>query len=128
MENYIYENKNLKKIVKKYKQENELKKLVEQDSESDSETNIVQSKVEPKVVQSKVEPKVVQSKVVQSKVVEPKVEKTKIEQSKPKYTTASLNSKSMVELKDICRTNGIAGYSKYVKKDLIVFILKNLES
>ena len=138
LENYIDENKNLKKIVKKYKQENELKKLVEQDSESDSEINI-ESKVEPKVVQSKVvqskvekgkvvEPKVVQSKVVEPKVEKGKVEKTKIEQSKPKYTTASLNSKSMVELKDICRTNGIAGYSKYVKKDLIVFILKNLES
>ena len=72
--------------------------------------------------------KVVERKVVERKVVQSKVEKGKVEKTKPKYTTASLNSKSMVELKDICRTNGIAGYSKYVKKDLIVFILKNLES
>ena len=79
LENYIDENKNLKKIVKKYKQEKELKKLVEKDSESDSEINIVQSKVvEPKVEKGKV----VQSKVEKGKVVEPKVETGKVVQSK----------------------------------------------
>ena len=125
----IDENNNLKNIIKKYKEENdELKKLIEEsdsdsDSTSDSDNDIETLKVEavPKVEALKVS--------VQPKVVAvPKAEALKVS-VQPKYTTISLTAKSMVELKDICRSNGIGGYSKYVKKDLIVFILthKNMQ-
>ena len=41
---------------------------------------------------------------------------------------SKIASKSMEELRDICRKKGISGYSKYAKKDLVNFIVKNLKS
>jgi hypothetical protein len=41
---------------------------------------------------------------------------------------SKIASKSMEELRDICRKKGISGYSKYGKKDLVDFIVKKLKS
>ena len=40
---------------------------------------------------------------------------------------SKIASKSMEELREICRKKGISGYSKYGKKDLVDFIVKNLK-
>jgi hypothetical protein len=43
----------------------------------------------------------------------------------PKYTEKNMRNKTISELKDLCRSKGIGGYSKYKKKDLIDFMLNN---
>ena len=48
-------------------------------------------------------------------------------QSIPFAFKSKIASKSMEELRDICRKKGIRGYSKYGKKDLVDFIVKNLK-
>jgi hypothetical protein len=51
------------------------------------------------------------------KVVEPK--------QTSKYNVKYFNTKNMTELKDICRSKGIGGYSKFKKSDLITFMFNN---
>jgi hypothetical protein len=48
-------------------------------------------------------------------------------QSIPFAFKSKIASKSMEELRDICRKKGISGYSKYCKKDLVDFIVKKLK-
>jgi hypothetical protein len=45
------------------------------------------------------------------------------EPAKSKYTTKGLQVKLKSELKDMCRSKGIGGYSKFKKDDLIAFML-----
>jgi oligoribonuclease NrnB/cAMP/cGMP phosphodiesterase (DHH superfamily) len=49
-------------------------------------------------------------------------------QSIPFAFKSKIGSKSMEELREICRKKGITGYSKYNKKDLVDFIVKKLKS
>jgi len=86
------------------------------------EVKAVTKVVKPKYVKAvtKVEPIVVEPIVVEPIVVEPKV---------PKYTLAILKKKTIPELKDICKSNKISGYSNKKKDDLITFMLaqKNIQ-
>ena len=79
------------------------------------------AKADTKVV---VEPIVVEPIVVEPIVVEPiVVEPIVVEPIVPKYTLANLKKKTIPELKEICRSNKIGGYSSKKKDDLITFML-----
>ena len=89
------------------------------------EVKPVSKVVKPKSVKAhpKVEPIVLKPKEV--KAVKPKSVKadTKVEPIVPKYTLANLKKKTIPELKDICRSNKIGGYSNKNKDELITFML-----
>jgi hypothetical protein len=92
------------------------------------EVKAVTKVVKPKSVKAvtKVEPIVVEPIVVEPIVVEPIVVEPIVVEPivvEPKYTLAILKKKTIVELKEICRSNKICGYSSKKKDELITFML-----